>query len=96
MQVNPASTRLSPGRTFLAERHPAFTTTIGLRVQTNTLSNTCGHWDMAPLTGYYPVIERCFWEKPQYYELLSRAIRCLRPGRIEELRLVPREGTALG
>ena len=51
---------------------------------------------MAPLTGYYPVIERCFWEKPQYYELLSRAIRCLRPGRIEELRLVPREGTALG
>ncbi len=41
----------------------------------NTLGHCRGHWDMAPLMDYYPVIERCSWEKPQYYELLRRAIR---------------------
>jgi hypothetical protein len=24
---------------------------------------------------YYPQVERCSWEKPQYYELLRRGIR---------------------
>lgn len=41
----------------------------------NTLGHCRGHWDMAPLVDYYPVVERCSWEKPQYYELLRRAIR---------------------
>lgn len=41
----------------------------------NTLGHCRGHWDMAPLTDYYPRVERCSWEKPQYYELLRRAIR---------------------
>jgi type 1 glutamine amidotransferase len=41
----------------------------------NTLGHCRGHWDMAPVVDYYPVIERCSWEKPQYYELLRRAIR---------------------
>lgn len=41
----------------------------------NTLGHCRGHWDMAPLADYYPVIERCSWEKPQYHELLRRAIR---------------------
>jgi len=40
----------------------------------NTLGHCRGHWDMAPLASYYPVVERCSWEKPQYYELLRRAI----------------------
>jgi hypothetical protein len=30
---------------------------------------------MAPLVDYYPTIERCSWEKPQYHELLRRGIR---------------------
>lgn len=41
----------------------------------NTLGHCRGHWDMVPLTDYYPKVERCSWEKPQYYELLRRAIR---------------------
>ncbi len=41
----------------------------------NTLGHCRGHWDMAPIMDYYPVVERCSWEKPEYYELLRRAIR---------------------
>lgn len=41
----------------------------------NTLGHCRGHWDMAPLIDYYPVVERCSWEKPEYHELLRRAIR---------------------
>ncbi|MEM7341402.1 MAG: ThuA domain-containing protein [Actinomycetota bacterium] len=41
----------------------------------NTLGHCRGHWDMAPLMRWYPTIERCSWEKPEYHELLRRAIR---------------------
>jgi len=41
----------------------------------NTLGHCRGHWDMAPIAEYYPRVERCSWDKPQYYELLRRAIR---------------------
>ncbi len=41
----------------------------------NTLGHCRSHWDMAPMTDYYPRIERCSWEAPQYYELLRRALR---------------------
>lgn len=41
----------------------------------NTLGHCRGHWDMQPVMDYYPRIERCSWEKPQYYELLRRGIR---------------------
>lgn len=41
----------------------------------NSLGHCRGHWDMAPLVDYYPTVERCSWEKPQYHELLRRAIR---------------------
>ena len=41
----------------------------------NTLGHCRGHWDMAPLADYYPIVERCSWEKPEYHELLRRAIR---------------------
>ena len=44
----------------------------------NTLGHCRGHWDMVPIVSYYPQIERCSWEKPQYLELLRRGIRwCL-------------------
>lgn len=41
----------------------------------NTLGHCRSHWDMVPVLDYYPTVERCSWEKPQYYELLRRAIR---------------------
>jgi type 1 glutamine amidotransferase len=39
------------------------------------LGHCRGHYDMRPLMDYYPTIERGSWEKPEYYELLRRAIR---------------------
>lgn len=41
----------------------------------NTLGHCRGHYDMRPVMDYYPQIERCSWEKPQFYELLRRGIR---------------------
>ena len=41
----------------------------------NTLGHCRGHYDMVPVLAYYPTIERCSWDKPQYYELLRRGIR---------------------
>jgi len=41
----------------------------------NTLGHCRSHYDMRPVTDYYPKIERCSWEKPQYYELLRRSLR---------------------
>ena len=41
----------------------------------NTLGHCRGHYDMRPVMDFYPRIERCSWEKPQYYELLRRGIR---------------------
>jgi type 1 glutamine amidotransferase len=44
----------------------------------NTLGHCRGHYDMRPAMDYYPKVERCSWELPQYYELLRRGIRwCL-------------------
>lgn len=39
------------------------------------LGHCRGHYDMRPMMEYYPTIERGSWEKPEYYELLRRAIR---------------------
>ncbi len=39
------------------------------------LGHCRGHYDMAPVVDYYPQIEKGSWERPQYYELLRRAIR---------------------
>jgi type 1 glutamine amidotransferase len=41
----------------------------------NTLGHCRGHYDMVPRTDYYPDIERCSWEVPQYHEMLRRGIR---------------------
>jgi len=40
-----------------------------------TLGHCRGHYDMRPVTDYYPRIERGSWNRPEYYELLRRAIR---------------------
>ncbi|RPI05362.1 MAG: ThuA domain-containing protein, partial [Actinobacteria bacterium] len=36
----------------------------------NTLGHCRGHYDMVPVLDYYPVVERCSWDRPVYYELL--------------------------
>jgi type 1 glutamine amidotransferase len=41
----------------------------------NTLGHCRGHWDMRPVMDWYPRVERCSWERPQYHELLRRGIR---------------------
>jgi hypothetical protein len=41
----------------------------------NTLGHCRGHYDMRPVMDFYPKIERCSWEKPEYYELLRRSLR---------------------
>jgi uncharacterized protein len=41
----------------------------------NTLGHCRGHYDMAPMRAYYPQVERCSWNEPQYHELLRRSIR---------------------
>ena len=41
----------------------------------NTLGHCRGHFDMAPITDYYPSVERCSWDEPLYHELLRRGIR---------------------
>lgn len=39
-----------------------------------TLGHCRGRYDMQPLMEEYPVVERCSWELPVYYELLRRGI----------------------
>jgi type 1 glutamine amidotransferase len=41
----------------------------------NTLGHCRGHYDMRPVMDFYPRIERCSWERPEYYELLRRSLR---------------------
>jgi len=41
----------------------------------NCLGHCRGHYDMRPVVEFYPVIERGSWDKPEYYELLRRAIK---------------------
>ncbi|MGI9323333.1 MAG: ThuA domain-containing protein [Pseudomonadales bacterium] len=40
-----------------------------------TLGHCRGHYDMEPVTDYYPQVEKGSWDKPQYYELLRRGLR---------------------
>lgn len=45
-----------------------------------TLGHCRHHYDMQPMMDYWPTIDRCSWDVPQYYELLRRGIRwCLDP-----------------
>ena len=41
----------------------------------NTLGHCRGNYDMQPVMDYFPKVERCSWELPQFYELLRRGIR---------------------
>lgn len=39
-----------------------------------TLGHCRGHYDLRPLMDYYPLVERCAWEAPIFYELLRRGL----------------------
>ena len=39
------------------------------------LGHCRGHYDMQPRLDYYPNIERCAWDRPEFYELLRRGLR---------------------
>lgn len=41
----------------------------------NTLGHCRGKYDMQPLIEEYPLVERCAWELPVYYQLLERGMR---------------------
>lgn len=40
-----------------------------------TLGHARGHYDAPHRTPYYPQVERCAWENPEFYELLRRGLR---------------------
>ena len=40
-----------------------------------TLGHCRHHYDMQPLMDYWPTIERCAWDTPQFYELLRRGLQ---------------------
>lgn len=39
-----------------------------------TLGHCRHHYDMQPLMDYWPTMERCAWDTPQFYELLRRGL----------------------
>ncbi len=41
----------------------------------NNLGHCRGHWDMPEAVAYYPRVERCSWDIPQYHELVRRGLR---------------------
>lgn len=57
-------------------QHPVFyKKTVGAgAVLYLTLGHCRGHYDMQGVTDYYPEVERCAWDLPQFYTLLRRGI----------------------
>jgi uncharacterized protein len=44
----------------------------------NTLGHCRSHYDMVPLKSYYPNVDRCSWELPEFREILRRSLRWAR------------------
>jgi uncharacterized protein len=40
-----------------------------------TLGHCRGHYDMQPLVEYWPNVQMCAWESPQYTEILGRCVK---------------------
>ncbi len=40
----------------------------------NTLGHCRGHYDLQPMAEWWPVVERCAWDLPVFYDLLRRGI----------------------
>jgi type 1 glutamine amidotransferase len=56
--------------------HPVlYTKTVGAgEILYLTLGHCRGHYDLEPIADYNPIVERCSWNMPVYYELLRRGI----------------------
>jgi type 1 glutamine amidotransferase len=57
-------------------RHPVFyLRPLGSgAVLYNALGHCRGHYDLQPLSDWWPTVDRCSWELPVYYELLRRGL----------------------
>ena len=44
-----------------------------------TLGHCRGHYDLEPIADFNPIVERCSWNMPVFYELLRRGIRWAMP-----------------
>lgn len=57
-------------------RHPVFYVRARGRgaVLYLTLGHCRGHYDLIPLTDYWPTVDRCSWDLPIFHELLRRGI----------------------
>lgn len=48
-----------------------------------TLGHCRGHYDMPGIADYYPVVERCAWNLPVFYDLLRRGITYVKKPALE-------------
>lgn len=46
-----------------------------------TLGHCRGHYDLQPLSGWWPSVDRCAWELPVFYTLLRRGLAWVKPER---------------
>jgi type 1 glutamine amidotransferase len=62
--------------TWAAARHPVvYLRPLGAgAVLYNALGHCRGHYDLQPLSQWWPTVDRCSWELPVYYQLLRRGI----------------------
>lgn len=44
-----------------------------------TLGHCRGHYDLQPLSGWWPSVDRCAWELPVFYTLLRRGLAWVKP-----------------
>jgi uncharacterized protein len=45
-----------------------------------TLGHCRGHYDLQPMLDWWPTVDRCAWDLPVFYRLLSRGIDWIKPG----------------
>lgn len=56
--------------------HPVmYTRTLGAgQILYLTLGHCRGHYDLQPMVAFWPIVERCSWNLPLFYDLLRRGI----------------------
>lgn len=52
----------------------------------NALGHCRGHYDLQPLSDWWPTIDRCSWELDVYYELLRRGLAWAKEPAIERMK----------
>jgi uncharacterized protein len=44
-----------------------------------TLGHCRGHYDLQPMLDWWPTVDRCAWDLPVFYDLLTRGIDWIKP-----------------